>query len=551
LDEFIGRTAAPFPIASVNDFRITWQEAKATGLETRAAARLDEKSAQPVQPFELAQNSSAPATQPSAVATTISPLDGVLAFDKELKEATVNSGEAEAKFKFSLTNVSSFDVTITNILTSCGCTIAKMPTSPWLLAHGATGEIPVTMNVAGKSGVLTKTVSVNSDKGTKVLTVKATIRPAEETGSSDTQQASRVIGGSVRDQSNARVDTLVLRKFKVDPNTFMEAIERETGIGFPSAPQATAVSTIPRVAVNGNSFVAGTVKTNPMSALQSAFIAFFRARGVDLSPPKHVFYADRHGDLMVYATTEDLDIIESAIQTLNISPPQINIRVRFIEMPMELAEALPIGWTNSPVGAPKLISILTSPQVRELSQALQNKYGVAELSDGQITTLSGRQVQFRVADLQMEAAMKLLNTNHPTLTNTLPTGPTLDMIPFVATDGYTIEMTLIPTLPEFLGYDDPGQFVIQDHGTNGPLTTVLPLPHFRLRQVTTSVVVWDGQTAVLGGLIPKGDLPWIGKSSRDGHEQALLIFVTPTIIDPVGNRVHTDEQLNSLPNINR
>jgi type II secretory pathway component GspD/PulD (secretin) len=63
--------------------------------------------------------------------------------------------------------------------------------------------------------------------------------------------------------------------------------------------------------------------------------------------------------------------------------------------------------------------------------------------------------------------------------------------------------------------------------------------------------VWDGQTVVLGGLMPKNDLSSIGKSFSDGQERALLIFVTPTIIDPAGNRIHTDEQLNSLPNINR
>ena len=76
------------------------------------------------------------------------------------------------------------------------------------------------------------------------------------------------------------------------------------------------------------------------------------------------------------------------------------------------------------------------------------------------------------------------------------------MIPYVSADGYTIQMTVIPTVVEFVGYDDPGQFVVQAQIGNGvPLTSVLPLPHFRVRQVTTSAIVWDGQTVVLGGLI--------------------------------------------------
>src|SRR4029077_18732270 len=92
--------------------------------------------------------------------------------------------------------------------------------------------------------------------------------------------------------------------------------------------------------------------------------------------------------------------------------------------------------------------------------------------------------------------------------NLLPFGPTLDVIPYVSADGFTIQMTIIPTITEFLGYDDPGGFVPQAQSVSGggsgaaiPITAHLPLAHFRLRQVTTSCIVWDGQTVVLGGLI--------------------------------------------------
>ena len=111
-----------------------------------------------------------------------------------------------------------------------------------------------------------------------------------------------------------------------------------------------------------------------------------------------------------------------------------------------------------------------------------------------------------------------------------------------------------------LGYDDPGPFLIQAQIGNGaPLTAQLPLPHFRVRQVTTSAIVWDGQTIVLGGLISEnisrlkdkvpvlGDLPILGplfrSESNFSQKKNLVIFVTPTIIDPAGNRVHTDEEL--------
>ena len=129
-------------------------------------------------------------------------------------------------------------------------------------------------------------------------------------------------------------------------------------------------------------------------------------------------------------------------------------------------------------------------------------------------------------------------------------------------DTFTIQMTIIPTLTEFVGYDlaTASIFVPKALLPRGQSeSSVLPLPTFRVRQVTTSCSVWDGQTVVLGGLISDdvakskdkvpflGDLPFIGKLFRSEASQTkkknLVIFVTPTIIDPAGNRAHRDEDL--------
>jgi general secretion pathway protein D len=142
----------------------------------------------------------------------------------------------------------------------------------------------------------------------------------------------------------------------------------------------------------------------------------------------------------------------------------------------------------------------------------------------------------------------------------VPIGPTLDVIPHVSSDGYTIEMNLLPTVTEFLGYDDPGQF----RAVVGTLAAPVPLPRFRIRQVVTSSIVWDGQTVVLGGLISEavakrkdkvpvlGDLPLVGRlfrsEAKSSSKKNLVIFVTPTIVDPAGNRVHDDDSLPYDPN---
>jgi type II secretory pathway component GspD/PulD (secretin) len=100
-----------------------------------------------------------------------------------------------------------------------------------------------------------------------------------------------------------------------------------------------------------------------------------------------------------------------------------------------------------------------------------------------------------------------------------------------------------------------------------PLTTPTPLPIFRLRQVVTSAVVWDGQTLVLSGgsmafddvgekLTPeisgqKGATRLLRPNAPSPQRKSLLVFVTPTIIDPAGNRVHSPEDMpirkNSVP----
>ena len=136
-------------------------------------------------------------------------------------------------------------------------------------------------------------------------------------------------------------------------------------------------------------------------------------------------------------------------------------------------------------------------------------------------------------------------------------GPVLDVVPYVLSDGYTINLTLIPSLTEFNGYDNPPSIP----GVNVANVVQIPtiLPDFIVRQVVTTVNIWDNQTIVLGGLISStvqstkdkvpmlGDLPLVGRlfqsQSKTSVKKNLMIFVTATIVDPAGNRVHSDDEL--------
>jgi general secretion pathway protein D len=136
-------------------------------------------------------------------------------------------------------------------------------------------------------------------------------------------------------------------------------------------------------------------------------------------------------------------------------------------------------------------------------------------------------------------------------------GPVLDVIPVVLSDGYTINLTLIPSLTEFNGYDTAPTIP----GVSVANVVMVPtiLPNFTVRQVVTTVNIWDNQTVVLGGLISStmqnqkdkvpvlGDLPLVGRlfqsQSKTSVKKNLMIFVTATIVDPAGNRVHSDDEL--------
>jgi len=307
--------------------------------------------------------------------------------------------------------------------------------------------------------------------------------------------------------------------------------------------------------------------------------AYFLAAGINLDPPKSIFFNERLGQLMVRATLEDLERVEKAVQVLNMSPPQVTIEVKTCELSEDDLSSLglnrhlaAISTTNSSIFMSS--GILTESQFRTVVKALEQRQGVNLLSAPKITTVSARQAQIKVVDVKyIVTDLDLSQTSSGGGTgfggqNGLTTGggvigqpiiepmelgPVLDVVPYVSPDGYTLQMTIIPTLKEFVGYDlgTAKLFQAQDFAVGSPLTTTTPLPIFRLRQVVTRAVVWDGQTLMLMGELTSDKVPVLGDVPVMGHlfrnnstpakKKKFLIFITPTVVDPAGNRLRTDE----------
>jgi len=104
---------------------------------------------------------------------------GILAFDSENKEFTSQPGESKLNFFFYLTNISPAEIVVTDVKGTCFCTVAQLPVAlPWKVPPGGGGPLPFVFDLVGKSGMLFKTVTVTTDKGLKVLSVKVTVTPA-------------------------------------------------------------------------------------------------------------------------------------------------------------------------------------------------------------------------------------------------------------------------------------------------------------------------------------------------------------------------------------
>lgn len=98
-----------------------------------------------------------------------------LEVDEEMKRFNAKEGDTAAKFQFAVKNTTESDVVIEQIITSCGCTTGELPEDPWVLSAGESGTFDVTMDLHGRTGVVTKSVFVRSNLGIAKLKVQSII----------------------------------------------------------------------------------------------------------------------------------------------------------------------------------------------------------------------------------------------------------------------------------------------------------------------------------------------------------------------------------------
>ena len=159
-------------------------------------------------------------------------------------------------------------------------------------------------------------------------------------------------------------------------------------------------------------------------------------------------------------------------------------------------------------------------------------------------------------------------------------GVILQVVPEVSSEGQMINLTMKPQVvsePVWKNYGTKLPKTVYE-GTTGTLDPTgltateipkteyveLPMeqPFFTVRSVETQLLVYNGATVVMGGLITEqrktmedkipflGDIPYLGRLFRSRSEKSdkrnLLIFVTARLVDPGGRVVRTSGNETSI-----
>jgi general secretion pathway protein D len=161
----------------------------------------------------------------------------------------------------------------------------------------------------------------------------------------------------------------------------------------------------------------------------------------------------------------------------------------------------------------------------------------------------------------------------PTVIATTPTdfkrrnvGVRLVVKPQITADNKTIDLSLFPEVTDFEGFINYGSAIFVANPTPDPAFSLLSnnqinQPVFNTRRITTKVLIRDGATVVLGGLIRDdiqnindrvpilGDIPLIGRlfqsKAVENTKRNLIIFVTANIYQNDGELLNPPEVTNT------
>jgi len=304
---------------------------------------------------------------------------------------------------------------------------------------------------------------------------------------------------------------------------------------------------------------------------------------------------ERSGALVSTNTSENLRLIEQLLRQLDVTPVQVLIEARFMEVTMSELEQLGVeavltgdyalskvntaphsrdpGTVIAKGGGFKfpdlsrqdeganltLEGVLTGAKFEAVLHMLEESKKSKTLSAPRVTALNNQTAQIKVVeefnyptryevslvqfdingDGDFDDAGETQFVNVPKDFKKRDVGILLNVTPSVGKDMKTVTLVLAPEVSQFTQFRDLGGGV--------------SVPEFTSSALATSVVIEDGQTAVLGGLMKDttsyqltkvpvlGDLPMVGNLFRQkeakNERKNLLIFITAHVLGPRGQTI--------------
>ena len=113
----------------------------------------------------------------------------VMAWNATSLAVDVAADQPKADFLFTFTNVSDKPFALTVVKPSCGCTTAHIPPVPWMIPAGSSGQIPLSVNIGGRTGMLFKTVNIVTERGHLQLLLRVNVLPPVVRTLSDAERA--------------------------------------------------------------------------------------------------------------------------------------------------------------------------------------------------------------------------------------------------------------------------------------------------------------------------------------------------------------------------
>ncbi|KFJ42358.1 type IV pilus secretin PilQ family protein [Francisella philomiragia] len=293
-------------------------------------------------------------------------------------------------------------------------------------------------------------------------------------------------------------------------------------------------------------------------AAQTVITSMAKQNGGIMSPRGSITSDTRTNTLIVTDTEEKIPLIRNVINEIDIPNDQVLIEARIVEV--SRTSGLELGFNYGVTGPNDIYNIGLNTFANPVPKPGEQNPVVASTASLAYTLVGGLKLEMEIRALENESLANLVSSPHLVVTNNetafIKDGKdvpyqqaTASGAASVAFQEAVLELQVTPQIAP------DGNIVMEVLVTknsvgasSGKTSTGEDLPPIiNKREVTTKVMVKDGETVVIGGIYTKeqtetrnkipflGDIPYLGYlfsyTKIDDRDAELLIFITPKIIE--------------------